>query len=267
MAKWIIIIFSIIILGIIGFFALNSYIYNEKQADPQEEAQKETSMIEKDLKITPIEHATMVLEMNGKVIYTDPVGGAMLFENQPQPDIILITDIHGDHLDPETLNAVSTEGTTIIVPQAVADELPEELVGNLVILENGKSITQSDIEITAVPMYNVPETSNSAHTKGRGNGYVLDSMGQRIYIAGDTGNTPEMQGLLNIDVAFIPMNLPYTMSVEEAAEAVVAFKPKIVHPYHYRGPDGLADIEMFKTLVNERDPQIRVELLNFYPKE
>ncbi len=265
MTKWIIIIISILILGIIGFFVLNSHIFNAKQEDPTQPL--DTQTMNKKAPIIPITHASFVLNLGNTVIYNDPVGDASLYAGYDKPNIILISDIHSDHMDPETLNAVSTESTTVIVPQAVADELPQEIVGNLVILKNGDKITQSGIEIEAVPMYNVPESSTSPHVKGRGNGYILSSNGQRIYVAGDTGNTPEMRALQNIDVAFIPMNLPYTMSVEQAAEAVLAFKPKTVHPYHYRGPQGLADIELFKELVNAGDPAINVELLNFYPQE
>jgi L-ascorbate metabolism protein UlaG (beta-lactamase superfamily) len=114
-------------------------------------------------------------------------------------------------------------------------------------------------------MYNIPESDKTFHTKGRGNGYVITADGKGVYIAGDTSATPEMKALQNIDVAFIPMNLPYTMNVEEAADATVAFKPKVVHPYHYRGQDGFSDINKYKELVNAKDPSINVELLNFYP--
>lgn len=115
-------------------------------------------------------------------------------------------------------------------------------------------------------MYNVPESPSSFHSKGRGNGYVISSEGKRVYISGDTSATPEMKALQNIDVAFVTMNLPYTMDIEEAADAVLAFKPKVVHPYHYRGQNGLSDIKKFKQVVEEKDPNIQVELLNFYPE-
>ena len=115
-------------------------------------------------------------------------------------------------------------------------------------------------------MYNLPTAANKDfHTKGRGNGYVIERSGKRVYIAGDTAGIPEMRALKNIDIALVPMNLPYTMDVAEAAEAVLAFKPKQVFPYHYRGPDGLADISKFKELVNASNPKIEVVLLNWYP--
>ena len=114
-------------------------------------------------------------------------------------------------------------------------------------------------------MYNLPESAQAFHTKGRGNGYVLERDGKRVYISGDTSGIPEMRNLKDIDLAFVCMNLPYTMSVEEAAEAVLAFAPKKVVPYHYRGPDGLSDTTKFRELVNAANPNIEVDLMNFYP--
>ena len=265
MSKWILIIGAVLILGILGFFVLNRYIYNEKQGDFMENT--DTSTTTQQVKVTPISHASMVLEIGGAVIYNDPVGGVDAFINHPEADIILLSDIHGDHLDPETVQALATERTVIVAPQAVADQLPTTLPGTVVVLANGEKTTQNDIQIQAVPMYNMPESADAPHVKGRGNGYILEANGERVYIAGDTGGTPEMRALQNIDIAFIPMNLPYTMSVEDAADAVLAFKPKVIHPYHYRGPDGLADVDKFKELVNAGDSNITVNLLNFYPEE
>lgn len=266
MSKWIFIVVGVVLILILGFFMLNRFIYNEKQGDVMEN-NSDVSAITDQVVVTPISHASMVLDLGGVIVYNDPVGGADAFVGQPEPHIILISDIHGDHLEPETVQALTTERTTIVVPQAVADELPQTLPGKIVILNNGDSTSLEGIEIQAIPMYNVPESDDAFHTKGRGNGYLLVAQNQRIYIAGDTGGIPEMRELQNIDRAFIPMNLPYTMSVEEAADAVLAFKPKVVHPYHYRGPDGLADINKFKELVTAGDPNITVELLNFYPPE
>ena len=142
--------------------------------------------------------------------------------------------------------------------------LPIDIPGRIVVMKNGEKREQMGISVEAIPMYNLPESPDAMHTKGRGNGYVIEADGKRIYIAGDTDATPEMKSLTNIDVAFVPMNPPYTMSVEEAADAVVAFKPKVVHQYHYRTPNGLSDINKFKELVNEKDPNITVELVDFY---
>lgn len=115
-------------------------------------------------------------------------------------------------------------------------------------------------------MYNVPEAQDSRHVKGRGNGYIIEREGYRVYVAGDTGNTNELRSLRNIDMAFIPMNLPFTMSVEDAASAVVAFKPKQVYPYHYRQQDGFADVNKFKQLVDAANIDTDVVLLNWYPE-
>jgi L-ascorbate metabolism protein UlaG (beta-lactamase superfamily) len=167
-------------------------------------------------------------------------------------------------MDPDTLKAISTTETMIVVPQAVADKLPKDIPGKTVVMKNGEKGEQMGISIEAIPMYNLPEAPDAMHTKGRGNGYVIEADNKRIYIAGDTDATPEMKALTNIDVAFVPMNPPYTMSVEEAADAVVAFKPKVVHPYHYRTPNGLSDTNKFKELVEAKDANIAVELLDFY---
>lgn len=271
MTKIIIGVVGLIAAVVVGFFALNEYIYNEKQA-PRGTVNEPTGTAAESMEtgqspqVKPISHATMVLTIAGLTIYNDPVGEKSAFDGEKTPDVILVSDIHGDHLSSETLQAVSTGNTLIIVPQAVADELPSGLPGTVKVLKNGETHAHKGLSITAVPMYNVPESSDARHTKGRGNGYILEGEGKRVYIAGDTGGTPEMRALKNIDVAFVPMNMPFTMSVEDAAEAVLAFKPKVVHPYHYRGQDGLADVNKFKELVNAGDPSITVELLNFYPE-
>ncbi len=215
--------------------------------------------------VIPISHATMVLQMGGQVIYTDPVNGEEAFVGLPAPTIILVTDVHQDHLNADTLSELVKHNPVIVVPQAVADQLPKELAPSLVVLKNGEKTTQKGIEIEAIPMYNVPETPQSFHTKGRGNGYVVGVEGERVYISGDTSAIPEMRDLKEISVAFVTMNLPYTMSVDEAADAVLEFRPKVVHPYHYRGQDGFSDVHKFKELVEAKEPAINVELLDFYP--
>ncbi|MEJ7557132.1 MAG: MBL fold metallo-hydrolase [Pedobacter sp.] len=216
-----------------------------------------------ELTIQPITHATLVLTYQKKNIYVDPTGGAEAFKGLVAPDIILITDIHGDHFDPKTLEAVNTSKAVIILPQAVADLLPATMdKQKLVILKNGDKSMQSGMSVTAVPMYNLPEAPNAKnHTKGRGNGYILVIGGKTIYISGDTADTPEMRALTNIDIAFVCMNLPYTMDVNSAAQGVLAFKPKVVYPYHYRGQD----VDKFKSLINTGDKTIEVRLKNWYP--
>ena len=188
-----------------------------------------------DITITPIRHATFTIQAGSKVIFVDPWSQAPNLESHPKPDIILITDIHGDHMDPKAIDVVRKAGTQIIAPAAVA-----KTVTDAVVINNGETKKLGDITIEAVPMYNEkrgPSEGKFFHDKGRGNGYIVSWKGQRIYIAGDTEGVPEMRALKNIDIAFIPMNLPYTMPPEEAAEAVKAFKPKVVYPYHYRNSD------------------------------
>ncbi|MFC5272165.1 MBL fold metallo-hydrolase [Adhaeribacter terreus] len=219
------------------------------------------------LTIQPVTHGTLVLTWNNVTIYVDPYGGAKGFTGLAPADLVLITDIHKDHLDIETLRAIPVKKAIFVVPQAVADELPETFKDELVILKNGKNTEQFDIGIKAIPMYNLPETEDSRHPKGRGNGYVLEMGGKKIYISGDTEDTEEMRDLKDIEVAFVCMNLPFTMSVKQASEGVLAFKPKIVYPYHYRGQEGLSDINEFKKLVNVGDKNIDVRLRNWYPAQ
>ncbi|MDQ2656410.1 MAG: MBL fold metallo-hydrolase [Bacteroidota bacterium] len=216
------------------------------------------------LTIQPLNHATLALTWQGKTIYVDPFGGAKTFEGIAGPDLILITDIHGDHFNPETLQAIDASRATFVVPQAVADKLPDNLKSRAVVLGNGQDKSLLNISIAAIPMYNLPESADSRHTKGRGNGYVLTFGNKKLYISGDTSGIPEMRALKGIDIAFVCMNLPYTMDVEEAAQAVLDFKPKIVYPYHYRGQNGLSDTEAFKDLVNEKNKNIDVRLRDWY---
>lgn len=245
-----------------AFFAFNSYIYNEKQGE-----ENETAMSQTPVEIIPIEHATGIIRWGDTYIYMDPVGGADAFAGKPAANIVLVTDVHGDHLNPETISAV-IGGATLIVPQAVKDELPAKLAPRAKILANGETISEQGFSITGIPMYNHPEAENSKfHAKGRGNGYVIEKDNFRVYIAGDTAGIPEMRALQNIDIAFVPMNLPYTMDVDEAASAVLDFKPNVVYPYHYRGPDGLSDVGRFKQLMNEKNPAIEVVLADWYPKQ
>jgi L-ascorbate metabolism protein UlaG (beta-lactamase superfamily) len=214
-----------------------------------------------ELSIQPINHATLVLQYNNKNFYIDPTGGADAFKGLAAPDLIVITDIHGDHFDPKTIEAINTNKAPIVMPQAVADKMPTGDKEKMIVLKNGDKTMQQGISIMAVPMYNLPEAADAFHTKGRGNGYVLTIGGKNIYISGDTEDIPEMRALKNIDIAFVCMNLPYTMDVNQAAQGVLAFKPKVVYPYHYRGQD----VNTFKSLVNAGDKNIEVRLRNWYP--
>ena len=217
--------------------------------------------------INPIEHATMVLNWDGTIIYVDPVGGMDAFSKFSEPDMVLVTDIHGDHMDIPTLEAINTDKTVIFAPKAVFDKMPENLQNKTNVISNGQMIEDFEMTIEAIPMYNLRPEALKFHEKGRGNGYVLERNGKRIYISGDTEDIPEMRNLKNIDIAFVCMNLPYTMTVEKAAEAVLSYKPKTVYPYHYRGTEGMSDVSKFKSLVETGNPEIEVKQLDWYPKK
>jgi L-ascorbate metabolism protein UlaG (beta-lactamase superfamily) len=211
-----------------------------------------------DLVVHPVNHATLVLGWNGHVIYVDPVGGADRFSGLPRPDLVLITDIHGDHLDAATLSAVRGEASIIGAP-AVVQQLPPEIQGKATRIANGEKTSRLGIAIEATPAYNTTADRTRFHAKGRGNGYLLTLGGKRVYISGDTEDIPEMRALKNIDVAFLCMNLPYTMTPEQAASAVREFHPRIVYPYHSRG----TDLEKFKSLVGA-DSGVEVRIRSWY---
>ncbi len=209
------------------------------------------------VKITPLFHATTLIEAGGKTMYLDPAKPANL-SGHPKADLILITDIHGDHMDPSSIAVVSQPGTEILAAPAVV-----ATVKTAKPIANGESRTWQGWNIEAIPAYNLtrgPEPGKLYHDKGRGNGYVLTYGGTRFYFSGDTEGVPEMRALKNIDVAFVCMNLPYTMPPEEAADAVKAFHPKIVIPYHYRG----SDLSLFQKRLEGTG--IEVRLLDWYPK-
>ncbi|WP_033958086.1 MBL fold metallo-hydrolase [Psychroserpens jangbogonensis] len=253
---------------------------NSETSEEEVISEKKTEIIKKEVTTTetpksavtihPISHGTLVLEYENVVLYIDPVGGAEAFKGQKPPTLILVTDIHGDHLDVETLEAISTEGSKIIAPIAVADKLPPGLRSKTSILVNFQSknytIGAAKLTIEAIAMYNLREEALKFHPKNRGNGYVLTLGNERVYISGDTEDIPEMRKLKDIDIAFVCMNLPYTMTVESAADAVLEFKPKKVYPYHYRGTNGLSDVKKFKSIVNEANSAIKVIQVDWYEK-
>jgi L-ascorbate metabolism protein UlaG (beta-lactamase superfamily) len=207
---------------------------------------------------TPIEHATMIIQTKDSTIYVDPVGDMKLFQKFPPPDIILLTDIHRDHLSVEIVNSLKKNLTTVIgPPEAVASLKHGEA------MKNGDKKTFGNISIEAVPMYNLTKERLNFHPKGRGNGYVLTINKKKVYISGDTEDIAEMRSLKNIDYAFICMNLPYTMTVDQAASAVLDFTPKVVIPYHYRGKGMISDLHRFKRLVSKNN-DIEVKLLDWY---
>ncbi len=207
---------------------------------------------EGELKIRPIMHGSLMLEFRGKVIHVDPWSRGT-YVGLPKADLILITDIHPDHMDRAMVEQLKKDTTVILAPAAVAETIREAQI-----IRNGESKTVDGITVEAVPMYNLvrgPNPGQLYHTKGRGNGYVLTLGGKRVYISGDTECVPEIKALKGIDVAFICMNLPFTMPPEEAAECVKAFRPKIVYPYHYRN----SDLNIFvNALKDESGIEVRV---------
>jgi L-ascorbate metabolism protein UlaG (beta-lactamase superfamily) len=207
------------------------------------------------LRLTPIQHASLMIQAGGKVLYVDPAQGK--YDGLPQPDYILITDVHGDHMAPAVVDKLKKAGTAILCPKAVAEK-----VAGCTVISNGETKTIGEFKVEAIPMYNLKPAPNGAvyHEKGRGNGYVLTYGGRRFYFSGDTDAIPEMKALKNIDVAFVCMNMPYTMPPDVAAEAVLAFHPAIVYPYHYSG----SDLSVFsKALAGSG---IDVRILDWYPK-
>jgi L-ascorbate metabolism protein UlaG (beta-lactamase superfamily) len=207
------------------------------------------------VRLTPVEHATFVLEGGGMTIYVDPATGN--FEGLPKADLIILTDIHPDHFVPATIDRVKKDGTVIFAPESVAKTLTAAQI-----LHYGDTKRWEGWTVEAVPAYNIqhgPSLGTVFHDKGRGNGYVLSYGGKRFYISGDTEPIPEMAALKNIDVALMCMNLPYTMSPEEAITAVKSFKPKVVIPYHYRG----SDLSILQKGMAGSGTEVR--LLEWYP--
>jgi L-ascorbate metabolism protein UlaG (beta-lactamase superfamily) len=236
---------------------------DEKKLSGDQVATKNGTLV-----IHPIHHATFLMQFDGKTVYVDPVGGATRFSGLPKPDLVLVTHIHGDHFDAATLEAIVPAGAkpVLIVTRTVAEKLPETLRDKTTvkILANGEKSEAAGIAVEAVPAYNTTAGKEKFHPKGRDNGYVLTLGGKRVYIAGDTEDTAEMRAFKGIDIAFLPMNLPYTMTVEKAADAIRHFKPKIVYPYHYRSGNGKkADLEELKKLVGA-DSGVEIRARDWY---
>jgi L-ascorbate metabolism protein UlaG (beta-lactamase superfamily) len=185
-------------------------------------------------------HGTLRFEFNGKIIDIDPVSQYGNYGALSKADLILITHQHGDHLNAKTIDTLTKKETTLIVTSTIADILKKGTI-----LNNGDTTTVLGIRIEAVPAYNTTAGREKMHPKGVGNGYVLTFGNKRVYVAGDTENVPEMASLKNIDVAFLPMNQPYTMVPEQVAEAARSFNPKILYPYHY----GNTDVTQLTTLL------------------
>ena len=214
-----------------------------------------------DVLIHPLFHASVVLGWEGRTIYIDPdddAAYAATYLGLPKADLLLVSHSHGDHFSASRIQTVRATNAVIIAPQDVYDSLSAALRSLTIVLTNGATAEVTGLTIEAVPAY------NDNHPRGRGNGYVLTIGGRRMYFSGDTGDIPEMRALPDIDVAFLCMNVPYTMTVDQAASAVRAFRPRVVYPYHYRNQGGgLSDLNRFKTLV-AIDLGVEVRLRDWY---
>jgi L-ascorbate metabolism protein UlaG (beta-lactamase superfamily) len=207
-----------------------------------------------DLEITFLGHGTLMLNFEKKVIHIDPFDRVADYSELPQADLVLITHQHGDHLDLNALNTIKTDNTKVFLTSTCFEKTSFGII-----LKNGDTSEWNGIKVEAIPAYNLIHKRDNGqpfHPKGEGNGYVLTIGGKRIYIAGDTENIPEMKALENIDIAFLPMNLPYTMTPEMVANAVKAFQPKILYPYHYGNSDTKRLLELLKDM-SDIDVRIR----------
>lgn len=209
------------------------------------EFQKDT--IETDsgnLEISFVGHGTLMFSFDGKVIHVDPWSQLTDYSKMPKADIILITHDHLDHLDPEAVEAIRTDKSVVVLTEKC-----EGRIAGGIVMKNGDVEAVAGLKIEAVPAYNIVNMrseGNPFHPKGEGNGYVIAFGGKKVYVAGDTENTPEMKELKNIDVAFLPMNLPYTMTPEMVADAAKAFRPGILYPYHYSGTETSEIVDLLK---------------------
>jgi L-ascorbate metabolism protein UlaG (beta-lactamase superfamily) len=206
-----------------------------------------------ELKITFIGHGTLMFAFGGKVIHVDPVSKEADYNKLPKGDLVLLTHHHGDHLDLKALQILSTEKTILILTEACAQQAKGGVV-----MKNGEVKVIDGLKIEAMPAYNIVHMRSEGkpfHPKGEGNGYVITFGDKRVYVAGDTENTPEMKKLARIDVAFLPMNLPYTMAPERVADAAKAFRPKLLYPYHYGETDPSKIVEMLK---DTKDVEVRI---------
>ena len=206
-----------------------------------------------DLVITFLGHGSLMMACEGKVIQIDPVSQFADYDKLPKADLILVTHEHSDHLDLKAIGLIRTDKSAIVATEAVAKQVPGAIV-----LKNGDTKTVQGFKIEAVPAYNLVNMRSPGvpfHAKGIGNGYIVHFGATKVYIAGDTENTPEMKGLKGIDIAFLPMNLPYTMTPEMVADAAKAFRPKILYPYHFGNTDTAKLTDLLK---GEKDIEVRI---------
>lgn len=211
--------------------------------DPFEEEIIRTSSGE--LKITFLGHGTLMFTFDEKVIHVDPYSKVADYSTLPDADLILITHEHGDHLDLSALEQIRADTTQLVLTETCAKQ-----VRGGIVMRNGDVQTIMGLRIAAVPAYNLVhkrENGEPFHPKSSGNGYILSFGDKRVYVAGDTENIPEMKQLESIDIAFLPMNLPYTMTPEMAADAAKLFRPTILYPYHYGSTDTAKIVELLRS--------------------
>lgn len=203
-----------------------------------------------ELVITFIKHGSLQLTFNGHHIQIDPVSEYADYSTFPKADIILITHEHGDHLDPKAISTLEKSDTLLIT-----NESSNKILGKGTVMKNGDKLTPVDyLTIEAVPAYNTTPGREKFHPRHRDNGYILTLGGTRIYIAGDTEDIPEMKELKDIDIAFLPVNQPYTMTVPQAVHAAEMFAPKILYPYHY----GDTNVEEIKEQLKNGKTEVRI---------
>jgi L-ascorbate metabolism protein UlaG (beta-lactamase superfamily) len=205
-----------------------------------------------DVAITFIGHGSLMMEFNSKIIHVDPFGELADYSKLPKADIVLITHEHEDHLDIKVLKNICTEKTVIVLTELCAAEVKGGIV-----MHNGETREVGGLTVNAVPAYNIVNKRPNGslfHPKGEGNGYIITFGDTRIYIAGDTENIPEMKDFQNISIAFLPMNLPYTMTPEMVADAVRAFRPRILYPYHF----GKTETSTIVDLLKDEEVEVRI---------
>jgi len=207
-----------------------------------------------DLVITLVGHGSLMFRHAGKVVHVDPVMREADYAAMPKADLILVTHRHGDHLDREAIAQVRKEGIPVVVASDCSGAVESAMV-----MENGASQPVAGLHVEAIPAYNLVHKRDSGdpyHPKGDGNGYLITFGDTRVYVAGDTENTPEMKALQNIEVAFLPMNVPYTMTPQMVADAAKAFRPRILYPYHYGDTDSQ---ELVRLLQSEPGIEVRLD--------
>ncbi|MCF0177348.1 MAG: MBL fold metallo-hydrolase [Bacteroidales bacterium] len=217
----------------------------------------------KSLEIAFVGHGSVNFNFDGKLICVDPTPSSGDYSAVSGADYILYTHAHGDHFDKELLNKLKKSGTVVVCTAEVAQQIGEDNTIDLHILANGDALSFSkDFHLDAVPAHNHP-ANKGFHPEGRDNGYLLNMDGFIVYVAGDTEDIEEMKALkgMNVNVAFLPVNQPYTMKIDQAVNAAEMFMPKIVYPYHY-GPTNTAEtMKELETRLAPKGIEVRIRPL------